>query len=246
MSTLLKRILASGRVQRAGGVLVHAAIRGWMGRAEAQVAYYDSTADIGRPEWARPHIYLVWHEYLLLPLYGRRQTGTSLLVGQHRDASVLSHAATLLGYRLFRGSSGRGGMNAVRRILTDRELRTLVITPDGPRGPRRKLAPGAVFLASRTGLPIVLCGAGADRPYRLRSWDRFVVPRLHSRVRFIMSPSITLPPDLNREQLESVRASLEASLDVLTTAAEEWAESGRAFQDAKAFESFPQVRGKYR
>ena len=43
----------------------------------------------------------------------------------------------------------------------------LTITPDGPRGPRRQLAPGAIYLASKLGLPLVVMGYGYDRPWRV-------------------------------------------------------------------------------
>ena len=53
----------------------------------------------------------------------------------------------------------------------------LTITPDGPHGPRRRMAPGPIYLASKLGLPLVLMGYAYDRPWRLPSWDRFAVPR---------------------------------------------------------------------
>ena len=53
----------------------------------------------------------------------------------------------------------------------------LTITPDGPRGPRRQLAQGPVYLASKLGMPIVAMGFGYDRPWRFNSWDRFAIPR---------------------------------------------------------------------
>ena len=57
----------------------------------------------------------------------------------------------------------------------------LTITPDGPRGPRRHMAPGPIYLASKLGLPLVLMGYAYDRPWRLHSWDRFAIPRPGSR-----------------------------------------------------------------
>ena len=88
------------------------------------------------------------------------------------------------------------------------------------------MAPGSVFLASRLGLPIVLLGLGYDRPWRVNTWDRFAIPRPHSRARGVLSPEIHVPPDLDRVGLEHFRVSIERVLTRLTQEAEAWAESG--------------------
>jgi lysophospholipid acyltransferase (LPLAT)-like uncharacterized protein len=104
----------------------------------------------------------------------------------------------------------------------------LTITPDGPRGPRRQLAPGSVFLASKLGLPLVLMGFGYDRPWRVKSaWDQFAIPRPGSRARAVVSGEIFIPPDLDRDGLEHYRRTIEARLNCHTTEAETWAASGK-------------------
>ena len=103
----------------------------------------------------------------------------------------------------------------------------LTITPDGPRGPRRRLAPGCVYLASKLGLPLVAMGFGYDRPWRVRSaWDQFAIPRPCSRARAIPSGEIFVPPDLDRNGLEHFRLKIENLLNRLTAEAESWAASG--------------------
>jgi len=102
----------------------------------------------------------------------------------------------------------------------------MAITPDGPRGPRRRLAQGAVFLASRLQLPIVPMGLGVDRPWRTPTWDRFAVPRPGSRARAVVGPEIFIPPNLDRRQIELRRLGVEHLLTQLTVEAENWAESG--------------------
>jgi lysophospholipid acyltransferase (LPLAT)-like uncharacterized protein len=104
----------------------------------------------------------------------------------------------------------------------------LTITPDGPRGPRRIMAPGAVYLASKLGMPLVAMGYGYDRPWRVRSaWDQFAIPRPGSRARAIPSGEIFVPPDLDREGIEYFRQKIENLLNRLTVEAENWAASGR-------------------
>jgi lysophospholipid acyltransferase (LPLAT)-like uncharacterized protein len=107
----------------------------------------------------------------------------------------------------------------------------LTITPDGPRGPRRRLAPGAVFLASKLQMPLVLMGYGYDRPWRMNSWDRFAIPRPFSRARAVVTGEIRIPPDLGRDELEHYRQETERLLNSLSEEAEAWAESDRRRPD---------------
>ena len=99
--------------------------------------------------------------------------------------------------------------------MLDRSRSThLTITPDGPRGPRRRLAPGCVYLASKLGLPLVLMGFGYDRPWRVhRAWDQFAVPRPCSRARAVVSGEIFVPPELDREGLEHFRRRIEETFE---------------------------------
>jgi hypothetical protein len=102
----------------------------------------------------------------------------------------------------------------------------LTITPDGPRGPRRQLAQGPIYLASRLQLPLVVMGFGYDRPWRANSWDRFAMPRPFSRGRAILGPPLMLPRDLDRDGIEACRVRAEQLLNDLTCEAEAWAAAG--------------------
>ncbi|MDR3182781.1 MAG: DUF374 domain-containing protein, partial [Planctomycetaceae bacterium] len=142
------------------------------------------------------------------------------------DAEMVNQAAQFLVMKCVRGSSYRGGSAAVKEMLTLREHDILAFTPDGPRGPARKMAPGAVYLASKLQMPIVLLGIGYDRPYRHQSWDKFVIPRPFSRGRIISSPFIPIPQRLSKPDLEHYRQYCETLLTDLTDRAERWAASG--------------------
>ena len=208
------------------GLLMSAAVRRWMGTMEYKAAYYDPTVDPVNPACEGQKIYIFWHEYILCPLYMRGNCDLAMLLSRHRDAEILARIAYHMGFDCVRGSTYKGGAAALRELLCDCNQLNLAITPDGPRGPRRTLAPGCVFLASKLGLPLVLMGHGYDRPWRAGSWDRFAVPRPGSRIRTVISPSITIPPDLDRAGIELYRGKVEGMLNRLTLEAEAWAESG--------------------
>lgn len=209
-----------------GGLLAATAIRSWMSTLDYKVAYYDPDVDPASPGCRGPKIHLFWHEYILFPLYLRGRCNVAMLLSRHRDAEILSRVALHLGFELVRGSTRRGGVAAVRQLLRNDRQVNLAITPDGPRGPRRHMAPGAIYLASKLGLPIVATGYGFDRPWRAGSWDRFAIPRPYSRARAVPSPEIHIPADLDREGLEHYRLQVERLLERLTREAEAWAESG--------------------
>jgi len=201
-------------------------IRGWMSTLDYRVSFYDPKVDPCNPLSQGQKIYIFWHEYILFPIYLRGHCNLAMLLSQHTDAEILSHVAGHLGFDHVRGSSNRGGAAALRELLAKSQRMHLTITPDGPRGPRRRLAQGPVYLASRLGLPIVAMGFAYDRPWRAGSWDRFALPRPFSRARACVSPEMQIPSGLDREGIEHYRVQVETMLNRLTLEAEAWAESG--------------------
>ncbi len=201
-------------------------IRSWMSTLDYRVSFYDPTIDPVDPRYRGQKIYIFWHEYILFPIYLRGHNNLAMLLSQHNDADILSLVAHHLGFEFVRGSSRRGGAAALRELLAKSQNMNLTITPDGPRGPRRRLAQGPVYLASKLGIPVVPMGFGYDRPWRFGSWDRFAIPRPFSRARAVVSPMMNIPPDLDRDGIEHYRVEVERMLNRLTLEAEAWAEAG--------------------
>ncbi len=130
-----------------------------------------------------PVIFTLWHGQLLPLLMRHRHEEVSILISEHRDGEIIARIAERLGYRTVRGSTTRGGERALlglARIL--QAGGDVAVTPDGPRGPARHFAPGALVAAQRGGGAILPIAASATRAWRLRSWDRFLVPKPFARV----------------------------------------------------------------
>ncbi len=128
-------------------------------------------------------VFSLWHGQLLPLLWYHRDEGVLVVISEHRDGELVARAATSLGFGLIRGSTTRGAERAL--IEMGRELKAgheVAITPDGPRGPARKFAPGALVAAQRADSFIVPTVAVADRAWYLRSWDRFMIPKPFARV----------------------------------------------------------------
>ncbi len=156
----------------AGGVVLRALASTWRYRVVGAQALESLRAE------KTPFIFSLWHGQLLPLIWHHRSEGVAILVSEHRDGELIARIASSIGYRLIRGSTTRGGDRALLALV--KELRSggeVAVTPDGPRGPARSYAPGAVVAAQRAGAPILPIAAHADRAWYLSSWDRFMIPK---------------------------------------------------------------------
>ncbi len=175
---------------------------------------------------SRRYIYAIWHENMLLLAQRYARPDVRVLISRHADGQIIAEVCRRLGFGLVRGSTTRNGVEAVRQMLRLGGEAHLGITPDGPRGPRRRAQPGVVYLAARTGLPVVPVGVGYRRPWRARSWDRFALPRPWSAATCVTGEPIPVPPDADRDRLETYRRRGEEALRDASERAERWAETG--------------------
>ncbi|MBS0202077.1 MAG: lysophospholipid acyltransferase family protein [Planctomycetes bacterium] len=172
------------------------------------------------PDDGDRYVLCVWHDALLVPTFaaprGLRQK-TCCLVSQHQDGSYLANAMALLGYSTVRGSSRRGGAQAVRQLLDDTAGLHIVITPDGPGGPRQKLKAGAIFVASQLGRRIVPSAYSATRYWRKQgSWTDMLIPKPFSTVYVAMGTPIDIPLNLPRDQMDHYIDLVQHAMDRLT------------------------------
>lgn len=196
-----------------------------------------------QPEPEPRSIYLLWHETLLLPLTKYACPAVSTLVSKHADGQLLGTLVKTLGLSVVYGSTNRGGMQAAREIIRDvTGCRHLAITPDGPRGPRRVVQPGAVYLAAKTGMTLAPLGVAYYRPWRARSWDRFAVPVPCTRAKVVSGRTFTVPAKVRTDDLQRHAEQVQAELDRLTAIAEHWAETNRFVEIPEALPVTPSLR----
>src|SRR5262245_17148564 len=163
-------------------------------------------------------IYAMWHGrmWLLAARFPRR--GVGVLVSLSEDGEVIARILSRLRLVPVRGSSSRGGDEALRELEKwVNDGRSAAITPDGPRGPRHVAHMGAVALAARTGKPIVPLGAAARPAWTLNSWDKFQVPKPGSRAVITVGEPFHVPRSAD---LEPFRAQLETALNAAEAEAE--------------------------
>lgn len=165
----------------------------------------------------QPVIFVFWHSRILPLTYIHRNQGIVVLVSEHRDGEYIARIIERMGFGTSRGSSTRGGVKGLKGLVrAARAGHDLAFTPDGPRGPPRKLKPGTLVAARLTGAPIVPIAVGGPRVWRLGSWDSHVVPKPFSRIRVCYGEPIVVPRDASEEDVARIGADLEALLCTLS------------------------------
>lgn len=129
-----------------------------------------------------PTLFVFWHGELMLLPFGyrdyRKSKNIDTIVSSHHDGEIATRLLKKLGGGAIRGSSTRGGLKAlVEAFKSIDNGRDVGITPDGPKGPRYSVADGAVLIAQKKKVPIVAMNVNASRAWRLKSWDRFMIPK---------------------------------------------------------------------
>jgi hypothetical protein len=171
-------------------------------------------------------IYIFWHEHMLIPAYFYGRKDLFVLASPHADGQWMAGMLERLGFSIVRGSSNNGGSEAMRQMMRLAGQVDFAISPDGPRGPRRQVKDGPIYLAARTGMPIVPVGFSCVRQWRAKSWDRLMVPKLFTRGYGVAGEPIRVPRGLGKDALEEHRTRVENALHHVVDLAERWALTG--------------------
>ena len=158
------------------------------------------------------YLYAFWHENLMSIMAVRSAAPTSILVSQSSDGELLSRACGYFGVNTIRGSSTRGGMEAVEDVLKIKGESHILVAPDGPRGPRREVKRGLAYLASWTGMGVVPLGIGFSRAWHAKSWDQTAIPKPFSKIVMVAGPVIRVPSVLNKRSSEEYRLLIEQTI----------------------------------
>ncbi len=178
----------------------------------AGVREYDAALDRGER-----CIFAVWHARLLPLVSSHRGRHIAVLVSRSRDGELITRTIDHFGFVTARGSSSRAGREGVLEMVEWAERGHLLgVTPDGPRGPAGVAKAGVVWLASRTGWPVVPLATASSRAWRARSWDRFRVPLPFARVVVGYGEPIAVPRELDAAAAEVWRERVEQALHAHT------------------------------
>lgn len=171
-----------------------------------------------KPPTVDPVIYILWHNrfFVVPPAWNRICRGLRravTLTSASKDGAMVAAAMNVFDMGAIRGSSSRRGVAALiglKRALA--EGFDICLTPDGPKGPRYKVQPGFLKLAESSGAPIVPVHLKFSNAWRLKTWDRFVIPKPFSRVEVTFAEAIHIPRELDEAAFEAKRLELETLL----------------------------------
>lgn len=201
-----------------------------------QVHHDDPTVDPYDDSSPTRYTICIWHDSLLFPVFMRNPPRFVALVGPHRDGSFVTNTLKVLGFDSVRGSSSRDGAKAVLQIIEKSRGIHLGMTPDGPRGPRRKMKPGCAYISSQTGKPVLATAYRCSRAWRFQGrWTDLVVPKPFSRIEVFVSRPIEVPAGASRSTIDAYTETIQQEMDRLHAIAD-----GEHERDTTSLNATPQ------
>ena len=170
--------------------------------------HFDAVVAAGRQP-----VMAFWHGRILPATFYFRRRGIVVITSENFDGEWIARIIERFGYGTARGSTTRGGQRALIQLVRDMETgKPAGFTLDGPRGPAKVAQPGAVWLARKTGNPVLPFHLEASSYWSVNSWDRTQIPKPFSRVALVVGEPMRVPSTASDGQLESARAELEGRL----------------------------------
>lgn len=162
---------------------------------------------------------LPWHGVTILPIYYCRNMGFYSIVSLSKDGELQNKLLRSRGFHTIRGSSARQGIRALLEgVRCLKAGKVMAITPDGPKGPTKKVQPGTVHLAQRSGCPVLPVGVACRPCKRLHSWDSHLVPLPFSKAVIAFGDPLHISED---EDENAAAARIEAAINDAELRAEE-------------------------
>jgi lysophospholipid acyltransferase (LPLAT)-like uncharacterized protein len=164
-------------------------------------------------------IYAFWHQRQVFFTWTHRGANASVLVSKSKDGEIIAKTMELSRIHATRGSSSRGAAAAAREMLETAQAGfDLGVTPDGPRGPARKVKHGVLYLAQKLGAGIVPITNSLSHKLELKkAWDRYHVPLPFGRGVVRYGPPLFVAEG---DDLAERAAELEKILDDITEQAD--------------------------
>jgi lysophospholipid acyltransferase (LPLAT)-like uncharacterized protein len=159
-----------------------------------------------------PFVYTLWHGRMVLPILAHLHEGIVTMASRSKDGEIIALWLRRNGYVPARGSTGKGGREGLQDMIEEvRRGRAAALTVDGPKGPPRVVQPGILRLARETGAWILPFTGASDRPWFLKSWDRYLVPKPFSRCLVGYGEPFPVTADMpDSEALAKIAAGVDA------------------------------------
>jgi lysophospholipid acyltransferase (LPLAT)-like uncharacterized protein len=169
-----------------------------------------------------PAIYTFWHNRLaFMPFTNRKKNKISVLISDHRDGKVIAQTMKIFGFNIISGSSTRNSYSAMKNILKCNKLnQTIVITPDGPKGPKNQINSNIIAISSLCQRYIVPATYSCSKEFILNSWDRLIIPKLFNEIVIIYGTPIRPEKKLSDHHTEILKNQLASNLNYISNKAD--------------------------
>ena len=162
---------------------------------------------------SQPALVAAWHRNMIPLLYRHRGIKVGILISSSDDGQLIAGPCETLGYVTIRGSSTRGGSQAIRRMITHAQSHHCAITPDGPKGPSQEMKDGLLYLAYVSKLPIVPAAVDISSEWVFNSWDRFRFPKPFARVNISYGAPVCIQ---TKEEIKTKLSVVQDAMDRLS------------------------------
>ncbi len=170
-------------------------------------------------------IFAFWHgRLILLPhylqSYNEKSHSVYSIASLHKDGRMVGKFVNLFGSKIIYGSSNKGGVNAIKKILKILKKKNthLCISPDGPRGPNMQVGGTIIDIARLTEASIIPISYSVKKARFLNSWDSFMLPKFFNHIKIQIAEPIKIPKKSSKEEIEKQRKFLEKTLNGMTFA----------------------------
>jgi lysophospholipid acyltransferase (LPLAT)-like uncharacterized protein len=161
-----------------------------------------------------PYVYTLWHGRMVLCILAHLHEQIVTMASRSKDGEVIARWLVRNGYIPVRGSTRKGGRAALQEMIDlVRAGHRAALTVDGPKGPPRRTQAGVLKLARETGAWILPFTGAASRPWFLKSWDRYLVPKPFSRCVVGYGEPFPIPPEMPDDE---ALAKIDAAVDEIT------------------------------
>ncbi len=168
-------------------------------------------------------IYVFWHNRLALMFFLKpKNIKVSVVISMHRDGKIIASSGKLFGINIIKGSSSQNSIAAMRNIENElRKGNSIVITPDGPRGPVYCINSNVAKIASKIPLEIIPASYYSNKVKRFNSWDNFILPLPFSKIYFSIGKPVVMPKIVSDVNINCVNDFLKSELDRVTKHSEQ-------------------------
>ncbi len=222
-------------------------VRLWFGTVRVKIVNRDIFDNYFRNDRETGNVVAgAWHRNAIFFFYYfRRLKNAAIMVSRSKDGDYAAGVGKSFGYDAVRGSSTRGGAEALSGMIAYMRSHTPAIcgtAVDGPRGPARQLKKGMLVLASQTDAYFIPMACSGTRVITFtKAWDKTILPKPFSKMILTFGTPVKIPPDISEEDLETVRADIEKELNAITDQADRLSGYDRKFPLTAKEPAQPQI-----